>query len=515
MTNDSPYSIAHLRNSIWYFLTGKVVSAVMTFFILLWVVRLLTLEEYGVYITLVAGMELVIAISGLGLPWLAARYLPEYRLHASGSLIQRLAWGLLLWMTIFLSIFVGLLEIAMFYNLFSWTNFNASREVTVLYLIVLLVEGIRRFIIIGLLEPLMQQHIVRASLVVRQFMFISILFLFTTEGTAQLIDVVRVELFASFFGMVVSFIGLWRYLSKLTGSPGKADWREHDLVEMCRTGFKMYIAQLFTLLYSPQIFQILLISSIGSGAAAVFGFLRTLYDQVARYLPATLFIGLIRPKLITSFIDGGGMVALFRNVNLAGKLSFFVLMPLVALSAQTGELMVELLSGGRFSESGLLFFGFMLVLIPFSQRQLIESIAVTSGHAGLCVWAAASGLILLPLMWIMLQMELGLWAGITVMGLGHFLFNIIVVKGVSKLIAYRSDWLGFVKLLISALVAYGVGLLLSLISAVNGNFSWLLIVFQCGSVMAAYFTFAWWIKPFSKDERERINTLIKYPVFVW
>jgi hypothetical protein len=88
--------ITHLRNSIWYFLTGKVVSAVMTFFILFWVVRLLTLEEYGVYITLVPGMELVIAISGLGLPWLAARYLPEYRLHASGSLIQRLAWGLLL-----------------------------------------------------------------------------------------------------------------------------------------------------------------------------------------------------------------------------------------------------------------------------------------------------------------------------------------------------------------------------------------------------------------------------------
>ena len=87
----SPYSSDVLKRSALHFLTGKAISAALTFLIVLWLVRLLPVAEYGAYVTLVAGMELTFGLSGLGLSWMAVRYLPEYRLHAKGVELSRLA----------------------------------------------------------------------------------------------------------------------------------------------------------------------------------------------------------------------------------------------------------------------------------------------------------------------------------------------------------------------------------------------------------------------------------------
>ena len=83
--SNSPYSSSILKRGAAHFLVGKVASALLTFIILLWLVRVLAVEEYGVYVILMAGMEIALAITSFGLPWVAARYLPEYRLYANGK----------------------------------------------------------------------------------------------------------------------------------------------------------------------------------------------------------------------------------------------------------------------------------------------------------------------------------------------------------------------------------------------------------------------------------------------
>ena len=209
------------------------------------------------------------------------------------------------------------------------------------------------------------------------------------------------------------------------------------------------------------------------------------------------------------------MAELSRNANLAGKLSLFALMPMLALAALAGDPLVAWLSGGKFANSGWLLLGFMLGLVPYSQRQLIESVAVTSGHTNLCIWAAASGLVMLPFMWAMLQLGLGLWAAVIAIGFGHFLFNVVMVVGLSKQASYRTDWVGCIKLTVSALTAYGVSMLLYLQSADTWASPWLLVVLQCVLALLVYLVFAWLVKPFAADERDRINTLIKRRIFVW
>ena len=478
---------------------------VMTFIILLWVVRLLPITEYGVYVTLVAGMELAGSISGLGLPWLGARYLPEYRLHAPGSSIQRLGCRLLVWLAASLVILTILLWAGLDHYL-SWTGLTAFREAAMLYLLVLYAEGLGRLVIASLLNPLMLQQVVRASLVLRQLTFLSLLFLIFSVGTVQLIDVVRAELVASLFGTGVAIIGLWRHLTSLRPAAGQSDWREPSLSEMWGTSLNMYFAYMFTLLYSPQVFLVLVLRVLGPEAAATFGFLRNLYDQIARHLPAALLFNLIRPKLVASFVGGGGIAELARNANMAGKLSLFALMPLIAFAAVDGANLINWLSGSRFGDTGFLFLGFMLALIPLSQRQLIESVAVATGYSALCPRAAASGLLMLPLMMGLLHFGLGLWAPMIALALGHLLFNLIILITLAPRTGYRPDLAGFYKLIAAAFGRLSRNSLATASVAIVATG-----VSRCRMVMAAFLFIAWLIKPFAEAERNRINGLIKRP----
>src|SRR5690606_6332867 len=88
------YSAVELKFSAVHFLAGKAVSALLTLIILLLLIRILSTEEYGMYVLLVAGMELVMAVLSFGLPWLAARYLPEFRLHG-GGLVVPFVWRII------------------------------------------------------------------------------------------------------------------------------------------------------------------------------------------------------------------------------------------------------------------------------------------------------------------------------------------------------------------------------------------------------------------------------------
>src|SRR5687768_14098440 len=509
MISKSPYSGVSLRLEIWHFLTGKIASAVMTFVILLWIVRLLPVTEYGVYVTVVAALALAIAISGLGLPWLAARYLPDYRLHASGAKIQRLARLLLIWLAVSLAIFTGLLGAGLPHYL-SWTGLTAFQEAATLYLLVLYIEGIGRLVIVSLLSPLMQQRVVRSSLVLRQLMLFALLLLTSFFHEMQLVDVVRAELVASFLVTSLAIIGLWKHLASLKCVTSKPDWEEPRLAEMWRTSLNMYIAYLLTLLYSPQVFQVVVLRALGAEAAAIFGFLRSLYVQVAHYLPAALLFNLIRPKLVASFVGGGGIKELGRNANMAGKLSLFGLMPLIVFAAVGGADLISWLSGARFTDTGFLFLGFMLALIPFSQRQLMESMAVATGHAALCPRAAASGLLMPPLMMGLLNLGLGLWAPIIALALGHLLFNLVILFYLARYTGYRPDVAGFYKLITAAVAGFLGTVWLPPLSPL-----WLQVLVHAAMVMAAFLFIAWLIKPFAEGERDRINCLIKRPLFIW
>ncbi len=506
---DSPYSTSSLRRNTVEFLAGKAVSAIATVVLTLWLVRLLSLEEYAAYITLLAAADTVIVISALGLHWLAARYLPEVRLNASGEQLGRFVRHILLWQLAALAV-VGAILLVVLGPLLEWVNLERHRSAALVYIAVCVLEGMSRFVREALLGPLLLQGSIQISVLVRSLSMLIVLLLVQSAADVNLRDVVYIELVATCVGLSVALYFLLRALTDLARVPGRADWRRPLVREMWPMALRMYLAHLVSFVYGAQVLTLLLQRFVGAEATATFGFLRTLFDQLARYLPASLLFSLVRPKLVAAYLVSGSIRRLAESANLCGKISLFVLMPFVALGAAWGSSLVALASGDKFGDTGYLLLAFMLTLVPFSQRQLLETVAVTTGHEKLCIHAASAGLLSLPLAFAMMDVGMGVWSAVFSLGAGQFLFTGIVIIGLSRLAGYRTDWAGMGKLCALALSsAAAAGMIDALLPGDSNVLRGALLV---GGL---YVLFSWWIKPFTPAENDKINLFLGRRVFVW
>ncbi|MDP1559155.1 MAG: oligosaccharide flippase family protein [Nitrosomonas sp.] len=509
--NDSPYSIAALKRSAVHFLTGKAASALLTLVTLLWLVRLLAVEEYGVYVILVAGMELALAITSFGLPWVAARYLPEFRLHASGKLLVHFVWQVIARMGLFLVAGALLLFMAAPWLMPS-LELAQYTDMARLYLLVLLLEGLGRRIRENILGSLMQQRQAQISLVARNLALLLLLLLgvVAAQGVVYLHHVVLAELAASALGAALALHSLVRHLHVHRDLSGQGGWQPPNWPDMWRVARHMYFSQLVTLTYSPQVFVFLIQRYLGVEATALFGFLRSLYMQICHYLPAKLLFGLIRPKLVASYVGAGGMGELTHNANLAGKLSLFVLMPLVLFAWLAGGELLNLLSGGKFNQAGYYLAGLLLALIPLSQQQILATVAVASDNSHLSSWGSSLGMLALPLAYWLFEADQGLWGPIVAIIVSQILFNATIIAVLVRTTTYRPDAIGFFKLIAAALA--GFVLMQSLAMPVHGWSGLLVMAALAGGLflLAAYF-----LKPFRVEERARLNRLLNRKIFIW
>lgn len=505
----SVYSGLALKRAAWNFITGRILSAALTFAILLWLVRLLPLPEYGAYVVLIASAEIGYAVAGLGLPWLTARFVPEYRLNGNGASLAKLCVRLIYWQAAALLCLAALIAAILDVYL-EWSGLTVHRTAAWLALGLLITEGLARFECEGLLSPLMRQGEIRACTVMRQLTFlVAIAVIYLTEHVS-LLAVVAAECGAALLGLTTAHFLLQRHLAVLQHQAGNSEWREPATGALWNVAIRMYVAHLVTLASSPQVFLNIVQRTLGAEASALFGFLRTLYVQFVRYLPATLFFTLIRPKLMSSYVSGG-MQDLASQANLAGKLSLFALMPLILCVVLGGDAFVALLSGNKFASGGMLLLGILLVLVPFSQRQLIETVAVASNRVGLCTLGSGITLLSLPLMLFLLQIDFGLWAPILAMLAGQLAFNAVVIFGLAET-GYQPDWIGAIKLAASALPA---GLVASwIIAGESADDLWWLAL-ACAVAVSFYLITAWWLKPFAERERESINAMAGRRAFIW
>jgi O-antigen/teichoic acid export membrane protein len=506
--SNSPYSGSAVKRSAGHFLIGKAVSALLTFTILLWLVRLLNVPEYAAYITLVASLDIVLAVASIGLPWIEARYLPEFRLHAPKAILIRFLLQL-----IQCQICVLILVAVSVWLCLDWLllkmDMQPYLQATQIYVWMLVIDGIGRRLRDSILSSLLLQKLAQTNLVIRNLLFIIALGALVYTQEVNLLYVVSAELLAATVSVLLSLIGLWRHL-KIIEINETPDWIIPKWSQMWGVARNMYFSSMISQVYSSQVFTLIIRSSLGTEATAVFGFLRNLYMQVMNYLPASLLFGLIRPKLVASYVGNGGIAELTRNANIVGKLSLFVLMPLLVFTCLTSEQLIAQLSGGKFLHTGYYLAGLLCALVPLSQRQILETVAVVTGNSYLCNYAALLGILTLPITYGLIQIGFSLWAPIIAVILGNVIFCSTILRGVAKKTAYHADFSGFCRMLLSALLGYLIGVLLFL--PIQG---WLGLIVVAIMACSAFLLAAAIIKPFSESERLRINQLIKRNLFIW
>lgn len=376
------YSAARIRQGVLHFLVGKVGSALLTFCGFLLVARLLLPADYGRYVTLIALVELGMNLASLGMDWVSTRYVPAYRVKAGGRALSRFVLRLMGVQALALALVASVLALAA-PGLANLLNMGEVVPALRLYALYLLVEGLCRVVRDQMLAQLLLQGRAQLALLLRHLVWVGLaLVLWVHQHSASLWAVAALELAAAAVGLLAATAGLGLALRQAVREGGDAakDWQAPSTAELRHLATNSYLGLLLNVPARPQVITLLVTRLAGLEAAALYGFARSLADQVLRFLPAELLLGFLRPAMVARHVQSGRFDELNQQTNTLLVVSLLVLAPLLALVVGRGDLLVHVLGAGRFDGSGALLALMLLAAALFSHRRMLEFVANTVGR---------------------------------------------------------------------------------------------------------------------------------------
>jgi O-antigen/teichoic acid export membrane protein len=512
MGETSAYGLPRIRRGLVQFAVGKSVTASLGFAAFALTAIVLPVADYGGYVTLVAALDLMVALSTFGVDWVAVRFIPEYRTHGSGASLKRFIALLIVVRIASLAILAlaWWIALAAFLSYFRIEDWHAA---AMIYLFVLMSEGLARFLRDHVLDSLLMQGLSQLSLATRSGTIVSILaYCALAAEPLSLTAIAALELAASVVGLATAVCGGTRYFrGGSDAAASDASWMPPSRSIIMRLAWHSYVSMVIALLYGTQALMMLASRMLGIAGAAVFGFARNLAEQVRRYLPASLFIGLVRPAIIARYTASGDFSRLNRHAVLVYKLSLFALAPVLVFVTVFGQGCLDLLSGGKYGGAHAYAVGLLLVLVPFSHRQVLEMVANTINRPELWSRAATASLITLPLAALFIAAGLEVWGLIAAVFIAEVVANAVIIRGLNRYgVRYHLDGRSVVRMLMAALIAMS-----SLYAFRDIEPTTVQVGAAAAASVLAFLAIAYVIKPFNAAERDAVNRLITRPLFRW
>jgi O-antigen/teichoic acid export membrane protein len=508
------YSLRNIRRSAGHFLLGKVGSAALTFTAFALTARLLGTGQYGTYAALIAAVELALSLSTLGMDWATGRFLPEYRVRAGRGQLARfiaatggLQAGVLLLAALGLAL--GAEALAARVGL-------ADPVLLQLYAAVLATEGIARVLRDQMLGLLLAQRAAQVATVMRGAVLVALLLsapLLDGAAASVLRYVALAELAAAGAGLLLGAVALVRIVRHHAPDPAPAGmpaWQAPSWRRVAAIARDAYASMLLLIPAGGAVLTLTLGAIAGAPAAGAFGFVRGLTEQVRRFLPIELFLGLIRPGIVSRYAQHRDFAALNRQIALVFAVSVLAALPVLALLMAQAPLVARFIGGATFAEAGPLLAVWSVSLLLFTHRRALEVVANTAERSAACIVGSAV-LALSPL-----AMAALLWAGAPVpVALAAPLLADLGFSGVVAWLLHRASLpyrLPVPTLARLLLLLAGASAVLALAPLLTPTLWHQAVLAGVLALLLTWGIAALW-RPFQATEREAINALLPRPWF--
>jgi len=284
---------------------------------------------------------------------------------------------------------------------------------------------------------------------------------------------------------------------------GDTAWHAPPKAGMLHLARSAYVSYLLSLGYGVQVLTLLLTRFCGVEVAATFGFARNMADQVRKYLPTDLLLGIVRPAMIARFTASRDFAAFSGNVTSFFKIGCIALVPLLLVAVVFGNLLGGVLGSGKFPGSWIFLALLFVGLVPFSHRKVAELLANSVACADVCVRANAILIAVPAIIAALLYLGAPPWTAVVAMIGAECVFNTLVVLGLRARGFHYSFPLIFV-LKITAAVAISIPILTALRVPTAGP-----IALVVATALAAVVGFAvlWLLQPLDNETRGIIRRL--------
>jgi len=371
------FSGERVRRGLWHFLIGRGLSSVAGIAGMLLVVRWLSVANFATYSVLVALVEIMTALTGLGLAHVVLRYVPELYVQGQFRALRGLIWRSFGLRSSVLALF--LLLAALFTDsVEQWLGLALTSQTLHLFMVLLLVRIAGHFLSQCLESTLHQAEAQTAFTLAALVRLLALLAFGSQSGQSlSLEQVIVAELLGDLVGLLVLVVCLIRILRRPQGThPGNWVWQQrHKLFRFAMSGYLQHLA---ILPYGGHSNRLVGVHVLSVGAMAAFGFAQSLYEYVRRYLPAQLLVGLIRPVVISRYAQTGDFA---RAAYLCQRVLQINLLLLAGLSLPLlvcgPELLLAISAQKYGAQSAAVLLALAVVLALETQRQQLELLAQT------------------------------------------------------------------------------------------------------------------------------------------
>lgn len=507
MSDTNHYSLARARRSLIHFGIGKGASAGFGLFALVLTVRLLPATDYGIYVALIAFLEIYYLVTGFGLSTVAQRYITEHRIKSHPAHFCRFVVRMVLLRLLYALLGAGAL-ILVAEPLLHLFAIDLARETQWQFGALLVFGSCTRY-----LDEVFPALLLQAYTQVLLFMsnVLKVLIL----GSAALLglgfgfgELLLADLLISFLALLGGLLLLWRYLAIDRNLTSGETTHENPL--MWRVALRFYFVQLLGQVYGPNAIKLLLSRFIGLAQTAAFGFYQALVDMIRNYLPAYLLATWVRPLMVSRYLDRRDLREVSMMANLLFKLSLMGVAPFAAFFAVHGDAFSAWVSAGKYVEAGTVLTLLSVVLALQSLHVVLGMIVTTVERPDASIVATLACCIALPLAaW--LSLSWGLAGVATAMALAEcqwigIAWTLLARDG----LRFSLDLYGATKIFAAGLIA-AAGIR-AISGPVGADWTTLIPLALAGLIVLGA---AALLKPFRADERELIGRLIPARFFIW
>ena len=449
------YSVHRFRKALLQFVGGRLGQLAARAVLVLALVRILPVADYGAYMLIVGTAELLLQVGSFGILPLAQRYLPQLLTTLPIRKLYSFVTFLVVAQLVVLTIIAAVLG-------WYWPHlgpvFGLSQEQiahTSLAAWLFLVVPAFRFSSELLEAMLAQGQTARAIMVFVRAA--AIVVLVVVKPHIGLTDVLVVDLVSTSACVVLSWSSIRHTLVSLhtPNANGTLPVRE-----MFTFAWHMALVGPMSGAAQPGAIRLALANALGVAQSGLFAFLQSLERLVSRYLPATLVRNLIRPILISRAIGQGSTDLLKSGTGLLLKSNMLTVVAGLVVIAVCGDQLVYIMSGHKFTGAGLTLLLLYVNMIAASQRGVQEMVMQITGHTRALWITTVVSPVALFMVWMFARK--GLNVAVLIVTAGSMTANWLASWVLqARTDWFRVDWRGMVAIFIPGIAAGAVGIALS------------------------------------------------------
>lgn len=363
-----------------HFLLGKGISSVAGFLAMVLVIRALPVDQFASYSVLVALVETLTGLSGLGLAHALLRYVPElYARHYQRALRKYVGGSVLLRSAVLL--LAAFAAYLLSNQLAPMIGLGDSIGPFQLFLLLVFLRSTSQFLSQILESTLHQANAQFAFSLTAVVRMVGMLYL-TQHPAPDLMQVIWVEVLGDGLGLLVMAYGVLRMLSQGSGEQAPPDddasWLRRHLGQIARFALAGYVQHLAILPYGGNTNRLVGGRMLADAQMASFGFAQSLYEYIKRYLPAQLLVGLIRPVVVARYSEQRNFADAARISGKVLQINILFIGAAFVLLAVGGPEAIAWMSAGKYGAGvAIVLAALFVILLLETQRQQLDLLVQT------------------------------------------------------------------------------------------------------------------------------------------